>query len=110
MYGNINTTIAFDKTVSATVTILPATVGDVVLSVPGADPNTDIVGMINCDPAAVFDIGKAAFVAAWVSADNEVTIRYYNVVASVTSLVIAAGVHFKGKIERCDNGFKADGL
>lgn len=110
MYGNINTDIAFKAALSGAVTILPAASGDVVLSVPGARAVTDIVGMINVDPNVAFDIGVASLVAAWVSDDNEVTLRYWNLMPNTTSLVIADGTYFKGKIERCDNGFIADGL
>ena len=110
MYGNINTTIGFSALSSALVTILPANTGDVVLSLPGARKATDIVTAIQVDPDVAFDIGYADLVSAWVSADDQITLRYYNLVPNTTSLNIAAGTEFKGKVERCDNGFKADGL
>lgn len=110
MNGNSNTTVLFSAKAPTTLTIAPQAYADVVLTVFGANPNTDLVGDINANPDVAFDIGEACLVAQWVSELNTVKLRYFNLKDSVTSLNITAGTVFKGKITRCDNGFVADGL
>lgn len=101
MYGNIGALAAFSTLPLKTAIAFTGT-SDVVLDVPGADPNQDVVSAVSIqNPDAALNGTVVTLMNVWVSAPGKVSLRYNNPGESTD--IFNAGTVFVGLLARCEN-------